>query len=145
MGKNGNIHPTRIFKKPEDLAKAFEEYKDNLKEQAKEWLKIQYVGKEGDRKADEQKVPMTFEGFEIFCYNRYGNIEQYFFNKDGYYEDFVGICSYIKKEIRANQITGGLLGFYNPSITQRLNGLKEQTENTNIERPIFKGIDLENK
>jgi hypothetical protein len=35
-----------------------------------------------------------------------------------------------------------MVGQYNPSITQRLNGLREQTENINIEQPIFKGIDL---
>lgn len=124
------MHPTRIFKAPEELLKAFEEYKEDLKEQANEWLKVQYVGKEGDRKEDAQKIPMTQEGFEIFCKNKYGFVEQYFKNKDGYYDDFVPICSYIKKEIRNNQIIGGLLGFFNPSITQRLNNLKEQTDVT---------------
>lgn len=128
MAKNGNIHPTRIFKTPEDLEKAFNEYKLDLKEQAKDWLKIQYVGKEGERKADAQKVPMSLEGFEVFCYDRYGNVGQYFDNKGEYYNDFVAICSRVRKEIKANQITGGLLGFYNPSITQRLNGLVDRKE-----------------
>jgi hypothetical protein len=43
----------------------------------------------------------------------------------------------VKNEIRENQILGGLLGVYNPSITQRLNGLtdKIQTEqNVNINK-----------
>jgi hypothetical protein len=44
-----DMHPTRIFEKPEQLAKAFEEYKENLKEQSNEWVKVQYVGKDGDR------------------------------------------------------------------------------------------------
>jgi hypothetical protein len=30
-----------------------------------------------------------------------------------------------------------MVGQYNPSITQRLNGLKEQVEQTNIEQPLF--------
>ena len=34
-----------------------------------------------------------------------------------------------REEIRENQIIGGLLGFYNPSITQRLNGLVEKQSN----------------
>lgn len=126
--KNGNIHPTRIFRTPDELLSAFEEYKEDLKEQSNEWLKIQYVGKEGDKKSDPQKVPYTQEGFERFCYKKYGCVNQYFDNKDNCYNDFVIICSYIKKEIRENQIIGGMLGFYNPSITQRLNNLKEQTE-----------------
>jgi len=120
-------HPTRIFHNPEDLEKAFSEYKEDLKEQSKEWLKIQYVGKDGERKADGQKVPLTMEGFERFCYDRYGVVEQYFKNQDDYYSDFIPICSRVKKEIRENQITGGLLGFYNPSITQRLNSLVDKT------------------
>ena len=36
-------------------------------------------------------------------------------------------CSHIKELIRLDQISGGMAGIYNPSITQRLNGLKEET------------------
>lgn len=130
MAKNGNIHPSRIFKTPEDLKQAFDEYKLNLKEQAKEWLKVQYVGKDGERKADAQKIPMTMAGFEVYCYNNYGCVNHYFDNKEGYYDDFGTICRAIKKEIRTDQITGGMLGFYNPSITQRLNGLTDKKDLT---------------
>jgi hypothetical protein len=122
------MHPTRIFKTPEELEQAFEQYKESLKEEAKQWLKVQYVGKDGERVADPQKVPYTLEGFKRYCRKHYGDVHQYFVNKDSLYNDFVTICHAIKEEIRENQITGGLLGFYNPSITQRLNGLKEQTE-----------------
>jgi hypothetical protein len=67
------------------------------------------------------------DGFESFCYDFYGCVNQYFDNKDGYYDDFVTICLHIRKEIRADQITGGLLGNYNASITNRLNNLTEST------------------
>lgn len=143
MAKNGNIHPTRIFKTPAELEKAWIEYKEDLKEQSKSWEKIQYVGKDGSKRTDYPKLPLTMAGFEVFCYNRYGTVKHYFDNKEGYYEDFGGICSRIRTEIRADQINGGMLGFYNPSITQRLNGLTEKVENTNIEKPIFNGIDLD--
>lgn len=136
------MHPTRIFKSPEELEKAFTEYKEDLKEQSKEWLKIQYVGKEGERKADPQKVPMTLEGFERYCYNHYGYVGQYFDNKDDLYNEFVAICSRIKKEIRENQIIGGILGFYNPSITQRLNGLTERNDVTTNGESIDKVIEV---
>ena len=128
------MHPTRIFKSAEELEKAFEEYKLFLEKESKEWVKVQYVGKDGDRREDPQKVPMTMEGFERYCYKNHGKVDQYFHNKDGYYEDFVTICSHIKKEIRENQIIGGLLGFYNPSITQRLNGLTEKVETDNTHK-----------
>ena len=119
------MHPTRIFKSPEELEHAWTLYKESLREEALEWVKVQYVGKDGDRVTDPLKLPYTMEGFEVFCYKNFGTVEQYFKNKDEYYTDFVPICSHIKKEIRSNQITGGLLGVYNPSITQRLNNLSE--------------------
>ena len=53
------------------------------------------------------------------------------------YLEFTAICSRIRKEIREDQITGGMVGQYNASITQRLNNLKEQVEQTNIEQPLF--------
>jgi hypothetical protein len=121
------MHPTRLFEKPEELVKVFENYKDNLKEQANEWVKVQYVGKDGDRVTEPQKVPYTFEGFKRYCRLHHGEIEQYFTNQGGYYTDFVSICRAIKEEIRENQIIGGLLGFHNPSITQRLNNLTDRT------------------
>ncbi len=122
------MHPTRTFKEPKELKKAFDEYKENLKTQSYEWLKVQYVGKDGDRVEEPQKVPYTFEGFKRFCRLNYGEVEQYFTNQDNYYNDFIGICRAIKEEIRENQIIGGLLGFHNPSITQRLNSLTDNID-----------------
>ena len=128
MAKNGNIHPTRIFRTPHELEMAWIAYKEDLEIQALEWVKIQYVGKDGNRMTDSYKLPLVQEGFYVFCYKNYGIVKEYFLNRDGYYDDFHTICSHIKEEIRANQITGGLLGIYNPSITQRLNSLVEKTE-----------------
>jgi hypothetical protein len=131
------MHPTRIFKTPEELEQAFEQYKESLKEEAKQWLKVQYVGKDGERVADPQKVPYTLEGFKRYCRKNYGEVQHYFDNTDNYYKDFCVICHAIKNEIRENQITGGLLGFYNPSITQRLNNLTDKVETTIVEQPLF--------
>ena len=141
MGKNGNIHPSRIFKTPEELEEAFNNYKKFLLEESKKWIKVSYVGKEAHRVEDYSKVPLTMEGFERYCYNNYGCVNQYFDNKEGYYNDFVTICSRVKREIREDQITGGLLGFYNASITQRLNSLSESQEiNVNSEPPLFPDV-----
>lgn len=52
-------------------------------------------------------------------------------NREGRYAEFVPICRTIKQRIRNDQIEGGMAGIYNPSITQRLNGLTEKTENEN--------------
>jgi hypothetical protein len=128
----GGMHPTRIFKTPEELEAAWQLFKENLKEQSKEWVKVQYVGKDGERVAEPQKLPLTMEGFEVYCYNNIGCVNQYFDNKDGLYDDFVTITTHIRKEIRENQIIGGMVGFFHPNITARLNNLveKQEVENT---------------
>jgi len=138
MARNGNIHPTRIFKTPEELQDAWLGYKQDVAEQSKEWLKVQYVGKDGERKTDGQKVPYTLEGFKRYCREHYGEVHHYFVNSGGLYDDFSTICSYIREEIRENQIIGGMLGFYNPSITQRLNNLadKQEHDHTTKGEPI---------
>jgi hypothetical protein len=89
--------------------------------------------------AEPLEVPLSLEGFEVYIYQKKGFfIEQYFKNIDNAYEQFLPICSYIKREIRTDQINGGMVGQYNASITQRLNGLTEKTETTvTMEMPLF--------
>lgn len=125
---NNSIHPTRIFKNSADLFNAWLTYKERLKEEAFDWPKVQYVGKDGERREDFPVLPLTLEGFYVFCFDNYGCVKEYFMNRLGYYDDFTTICTRIKDEIRKQQITGGLIGAYNSSLTARLNGLKESVE-----------------
>lgn len=127
----------KYIETPEALLELFNKYKENLKEQGKEWQKIQYVGKDGFKAIDDMKVPMTMEGFRRFGYDNEVTVKNYFDNKEDAYKEYYTICSRIRDEIRENQILGGLLGVFNPSITQRLNGLKEQTETTNTNISIL--------
>ena len=74
--------------------------------------------------------PLTMEGFEnhVADLDIIQSLDQYFTNQDGLYTEYMGICSRIKREIRQDQIEGGMVGLYNPSITQRLNGLTDKKE-----------------
>lgn len=125
------MHPTRIFKTPDQLWIAWLNYKDKRKIDAHDWPKVQYVGKDGYRVEDYPILPLTMDGFSCYCFDNHGSVKEYFLNRDGYYDEFNTICSRIKEEIRDHQITGGMLGQFNPSITQRLNNLTEKTENKN--------------
>ena len=128
----------KYIETPEALLELFNRYKENLKEQGKEWQKIQYVGKDGFKAIDDMKVPMTMEGFRRFGYDNGVTVKNYFDNKEDVYKDYYTICSRIRDEIRENQILGGLLVVFNPSITQRLNGLKESIDQTvKTEQPLF--------
>lgn len=131
----------RNLNSPEQLFELFERYKRDVK--ANPRIKSVFGGKEFEERAEPLERPLTMEGFELFCWDEVGQVEQYFKNIDKRYEEFIPICSRIRKEIRRDQIEGGMVGQYNPSITQRLNGLKEQVEQTNIEQPLFK-LDADN-
>ena len=119
-------HGTKYIKTPEALAELFEKYVEETK--AKPRRKHTFVGKDGKSEYELLEVPLTMEGFRIFAFNLVGSIKYYFENRDNSYDDYVPICSHIRDIIRRDQIEGGMVGQYNPSITQRLNGLKESTE-----------------
>lgn len=116
---------------PEILKQHFLSYCKWVKENP---IQVQdFVGKDGDEVMRKKERPLTMEGFEVWCFNNeiINDLGDYFSNKDQKYSEFSTICSHIKKAIRANQIDGGMAGIFNPSITQRLNGLTEKTENRN--------------
>jgi DNA polymerase II small subunit/DNA polymerase delta subunit B len=131
----------RNLDSPEQLYELFKKYKEDVK--ANPRIKSVFGGKEFEERAEPLERPLTMEGFEIFCWDEVGVVEDYFMNRDKRYTEYTAICSRIRKEIREDQITGGMVGQYNASITQRLNNLKEQVEQTNIEQPLFK-LDAEN-
>lgn len=76
--------------------------------------------------------PLTMDGFANYLEDNeiMSDPKDYFENRDGRYEDYVRICSRIKRIIRQDQIEGGLIGIYNTSITQRLNNLVEKSDVT---------------
>jgi hypothetical protein len=128
----------RNLDSPEQLYELFERYKADVK--ANPRIKSVFGGKEFEERAEPLERPLTMEGFEVFCWDIVGEVEQYFKNVDKRYSEYIPICSRIRKEIRNDQIEGGMVGQYNPSITQRLNNLKEQIEQTNIEQPLFPDV-----
>lgn len=131
QGRPANI------KSPEQLYELFQEYKKSVK--SNPILVHDFVGKDAVEAHREKERPLTFEGFECFVWEKgvSKGIDHIFANQQGRYKRFLSICSRIKKEIRADQITGGMAGIYNPSITQRLNNLVDKVEQTVIEQPLF--------
>ena len=104
----------------------FEGYRKETKTNPRK--RMVFVGKDGIKDYEELEVPLTLEGFRLYCYDRVGVVHHYFQNTDNMYDDFWGVCSRIKETVRQDQIAGGMVGQYNASITQRLNGLVDKTE-----------------
>jgi hypothetical protein len=118
----------KYIETPEKMYELFEAYKASRKPREIQKATVKGVVSEF------HMPPLTMEGFDIFVMNYEGiesrGVDQYFINKDGAYSAYLGICSRIKREIRNDQIEGGMVGQYNPSITQRLNNLTEKTDVT---------------
>jgi len=120
----------KYIESPEKLWEYFQAYKADIKSRpfkVKDW-----VGKDGDQIEREKERPLTIEGFENYCFehNIISDLGKYFANSDNAYSEFRTICSRIRQVIRQDQIEGGMAGMYNPSITQRLNGLTDKSEST---------------
>lgn len=120
MGKH------KYIETPEILWQHFEEYKKETK--SKPFLVKDWVGKDAKDVYREKERPLTDKGFYNYCRRKVGCVKQYFDNQDKLYDEYIAICRAIKEEIDQDQIEGGMAGIYNPSITQRLNGLVEKTQ-----------------
>lgn len=133
----GAGRPLKI-KTPDELWEHFKAYKVDVKSNpytVKDW-----VGKDGDQVEREKERPLTMVGFELYLENQgvIKDASDYFANSNNRYAKFSAICSRITKSIREDQIGGGMAGIYNPSITQRLNGLADnQNINVQVEQPLF--------
>ena len=122
MGKN------KYIETPDKLWEHFEKYKKQTK--SKPFLVKDWVGKDAEQVHREKERPLTIEGFECWLFDNgiISDLSQYFANTEQRYTDYQTICSRVKKAVRKDQIEGGMSGMYNPSITQRLNGLVEKTQ-----------------
>jgi len=118
----------KYIETPEKLWEYFQEYKKETK--SKPFLIKDWVGKDAFNVQREKERPLTIEGFECWLADQdiIEDLSNYFANYDNKYSDYLTICSRVKKAVRQDQIEGGMAGMYNPSITQRLNGLVEKTQ-----------------
>jgi hypothetical protein len=134
---------TKYIETPEKLWDYFVDYKDDVK--SNPIKKMVFVGKDGVKDYEERERPLTIDGFECWLADKgiIGDLSHYFANTDNKYSDYLTICSRIKKNVRNDQIEGGMANIYNPSITQRLNGLTEKQEtNTTVSILPITGMEV---
>jgi hypothetical protein len=127
----------KYIETPEKMWELFCEYRKEKK--ANPILVQDFVGKDGFEVDRKKERPLTMEGFEVWCFENdiISDLSKYFANTDNKYSEYCAICHTIRKTIRTDQIEGGMSGIYNPSITQRLNGLTDKSEMTVKEQPLF--------
>lgn len=120
----------KYIETPEKLWQLFQEYKEDVKSNPR--IKVEYVGRNGDKVETPIERPLTLDGFYTFGYDKNVTIHHYFDNPEGAYDEYRGITSRIRKAVRAEQIDGAMVNAYNSNLTARLNGLadKNQTDAT---------------
>ena len=136
MGKH------KYIETPEKMWELFEAYRKEVK--ANPRIKVEYVGRNGDKVETPIERSLSLDGFYCFGYEKGVTIHHYFDNPDGAYDDYRGITTRIRKAVRSEQIDGAMVGAYNSNLTARLNGLTEKTQtDISVEQSIFKGINLD--
>lgn len=131
----------KYIETPEILWNLFLEYKKKVK--SSPILVHDFYGKDAESVYREREKPLTFDGFENYVadLNIIQDLGDYFANTNNKYTEYSTICRRIKREIRDDQIGGGMVGIYNPSITQRLNNLAETTKTELQIQPIQISVD----
>lgn len=127
---------TKNIETPERFWELFKEYEEYTRTNPRYKYELDKIG---NVNAVPLRVPLTIEGFEMYCFNQnvVSDLSHYFCNLDNRYTDYVAICTRVRKAVRNDQIEGGMVGQYNPSITQRLNNLVEKTQTEIVEQPLF--------
>lgn len=144
--ENGKMIGTeKRIKTPEELYQHFEAYKAEVKSNPR--IQQDFVGGKGAEVNRLKEQPLTFEGFHIYCWKNdiCKFVEEYFTNRkeNADYSAYANVAAMIKKEIREDQITGGMCGIYQPQITQRLNGLVDKKEtDVNLSIDQIKGMNI---
>jgi hypothetical protein len=122
MGKH------KYIETPEKMWELFLAYKNEVKSNPRKIT--DFYGKDGEERIKPLERPLTLEGFENYVSDLdiISDLSNYFANSDNKYAEYSTICSRIRRMIKQDQIEGGMVGQYNASITQRLNGLTDKQE-----------------
>lgn len=119
----------------EDIARLFDQYYKHVKANPRK--RTIFVGKDGTPREENIERPVTLDGFYVYCRKNASDVHNYFENTEGRYDEYKGIVSYVREEIRDDLITGGLCKLYDSPIVSRITGLVDKSEQTIREQPLF--------
>lgn len=119
---------SKTIESPEQLWELFVDYRISIKESPRQKYHLNI--KTGEMVPEPLEVPLTKEGFYNYCASQgiIVTLKDYFSNREERYTEFVPICTRVMEEIRQDQIEGGMVGQYNPSLTARINALRDKQD-----------------
>lgn len=122
----------KLFKTPDLMLEAAEEYFQWCDDNP--WISTELSSSDKGNYSKEKPVsrPYTLSGLCVYL----GCSENYFRNFEANntenVDDFMAVIGTIKDIIKTQQYEGAIVGAFKENIIARLQGLKEQTENTNL-------------
>lgn len=130
---------TKAIKDPQELWDLFEAYCKEVK--GKPIKKMVFVGKDGGKEWEERERPLTMEGFENYLFYQgiiNSHLKHYGDETNPSYADYLPVITHVKKIIREDQLSGGMAGIYQHTLTARMNGLVEKSQvEVKSEQPLF--------
>lgn len=115
---------------PEIFYKYFEEYKNHSYNNPVE--KMDFKGKDADKVTYKITRPLSWLSFRVWLYKNksisFTTVDNYQYNKDEGYNEYVGIIRVIDGEIFTQQYDGAAAGVYQQNIIARRLGLVEKAE-----------------
>lgn len=134
-----------IFTDPQVLKNSIQEYFEVTNDRD-DWDGQNWVGKDGEEVVVKKRVPFSLKGLCIFL----GVSSHYFseFKKSQTFKnnpEFLEVYTWAEDVIQTQQIDGGLLGYYNPSLTARLNGLTDRQDITSGGQPMAPVVQVVSK
>lgn len=115
---------------PEKLLELFKDYVKHESENPMH--RIEYVGKEGKQVKTPLETPVTFDGFEVYLFQKgiISDLGHYSRNKDERYSDYVPIIAYIRKHCYIHNFKGAAVKLFDPNLIARKLGIKDSSDVT---------------
>jgi hypothetical protein len=94
--------------------------------------RIEYVGKEGKQVKTPLETPVTFDGFEVYLFQKgiISDLGHYSRNKDERYSEYVPIIAYIRKHCYIHNFKGAAVKLFDPNLIARKLGIKDSSDVT---------------
>jgi hypothetical protein len=115
---------------PEKLLELFKDYVKHESENPMH--RIEYVGKEGKQVKTPLETPVTFDGFEVYLFQKgiISDLGHYSRNKHERYSDYVPIIAYIRKHCYIHNFKGAAVKLFDPNLIARKLGIKDSSDVT---------------
>tara|TARA_R110000868_G_scaffold119513_5_gene317276 strand:- start:18531 stop:18962 length:432 start_codon:yes stop_codon:yes gene_type:complete len=131
----------RNLDNPEQLWEHFQGYVKYEKDNP--FTRRDYVGKDGRAEDTDLLAPLTMEGFKTYLWDiGVGCIDRYLKNSNEAFNEYVPIFTRIKDKIFSHNFKGASGNLMKENLISRQLGLKEQTENINVNKevPLFPDV-----